>query len=148
MLLLAVKHPCRSAVFTPQVILPISSVVPYGPDTMTVSPFSHSLDLSTTIDCGMQSLTIWEDAAFTYPFITVSTQTLKTDSHVISVQTGDYAHVNLHTPYAVVSLIDWPDVTINTDPFPVEIKACSLTSSQWTDSSSMILNADYILESP
>ena len=50
--------------------------------------------------------------------------------------------------YGVVSLIDWPDVTLDTNTFLVEIKACSLTYAQWTDSSSMTLNTDYILDGP
>ena len=132
-LTLIVQHPCRGAVFTTQEIPPLTSTVDYGPDTVTVSPFAHNLD-SSAYDCGLQSLTINEDSAFAYPysaFMSVSTQTVNTDSYLITASTTDYAHVNVHTPYAVVQLISWPDVTLNTATFRVEIKALQLESTGW-----------------
>ena len=75
LLTINLKHPCRSAVFTTQVIPPIASNVNSGPDTISLTPFVHTLEPSA-YDCGLQSLTIFEDAAFAYSyseFITVST---------------------------------------------------------------------------
>ena len=75
LLTLNVKHPCRNAVFTTQVIPDISSVVNAGPDLATMSPFVHTLEPSA-YDCGLQSLTINEDSPFGYlysAFMFVST---------------------------------------------------------------------------
>ena len=72
---------------------------------------------------------------------------MKTDNHVITVSSSDYTHVNVHNPYAVIGLVSWPDVTLNTAPFQVEIKTCTLSNAQWTPNSSAVLTHDYTIDS-
>ena len=54
--------------------------------------------------------------------MSVSTQSDSLDDFVVTIDATDTAYVNVHTPYMVVSLIDWPATTINSAPFQVVIE--------------------------
>ena len=60
--------------------------------------------------------------------MSVSSQTVVTDNHVITVSTTNLTYANIHNPYAKVILIDWPDAFLQTATFTVEIKACEMTN--------------------
>ena len=51
-LTLNLKHPCRTAQFAPQVIPSITSFVYFGPDYISIPPFSYTMNTST-YDCGL-----------------------------------------------------------------------------------------------
>ena len=70
-----------------------------------------------------------------------------TDNHVISVQTNNYSHENMHNPVARVKLIDWPDVTLTTATFQIDIKSCSITNYFWTSNSLPVLDLTYEINS-
>ena len=113
-----------------QIVLSITSFVYLEPDEISLPPFSHTLEL----DCGLQSVTIIEDSALTFrysEFISVSSQVDSTDSFIITASSSDFSHFGVHTPQAIVTLLEWPEVTLTTEPFVVEIKACSMINSRW-----------------
>ena len=75
---------------------------------------------------------IVEDSAFPYfysEFIEVATQGSETDNHVIKVSTEDFSHVAVYNLQAAITLIEWPEVTYDTELFEVVIKACLLINS-------------------
>ena len=115
-LTLTVKHPCRNSVLTNQVIPDITSNVNFGPDSYYVTPFVHSL-FGSAYDCGLQQFSIFEDSVWPYLYSAFTSVSALIDTsvyHVITVNSVLLTHVKVHNPYAVVTLIDWPEVTINT----------------------------------
>ena len=77
----------------------ISAVISDGSFTSTIPPFTLDID-PTPYDCGLQTVFFPEDGAFSYPysaFLTTSTQTVKTDSFVITAITTDDSHANTHS---------------------------------------------------
>ena len=75
-------------------------------------------------DCGLQMLTIPGSGGGTYPYsavLSVTTQTLNTDSFTLSLSATLNDQVGTYNPTIKVAFVNWPSVTLTTSPFVAEI---------------------------